>query len=48
MANSPGGAGKDIETAADLSSLVTRTRFTRFTFITSGGGYSKSMGTNAL
>ena len=26
------------------SSLVTRTRFTRFTFITSGGGYSKSVG----
>ena len=25
-------------------SLVTRTRFTRFTFITSGGGYSKSVG----
>ena len=26
------------------SSLVTRTRFTRYTFITSGGGYSKTVG----
>ena len=25
-------------------SLVTRTRFTRYTFITSGGGYSKTVG----
>ena len=29
---------------ASPPSLVTRTRFTRFTFITSGGGYSKSVG----
>ena len=27
-----------------FASLATRTRFTRFTFITSGGGYSKSVG----
>ena len=27
-----------------MSSLVTRTRFTRYTFITSGGGYSKTVG----
>ena len=30
----------------DICSLVTRTRFTRLTFITSGGGYSKSVGYN--
>ena len=28
----------------DVCSLVTRTRFTRYTFITSGGGYSKTVG----
>ena len=33
-----------IPTLLQASSLVTRTRFTRFTFITSGGGYSKSVG----
>ena len=31
-------------TLCEESSLITRRRFTRFTLITSGGGYSKSVG----